>query len=73
MIAFLWPGITLLSLTYLFGIYALADGVFGLWAAIVGQGGDTSSRLWLALGGIISILAGAAAFFWSLSVVQAKR
>jgi len=63
-IAFLWPGITLLSLTYLFGIYALADGVFGLWAAIAGQGGDALSRLWLALGGIVSILAGAAAFFW---------
>ena len=63
-IAFLWPGITLLSLTYLWGAYAFADGVFGLWAAIVGQGGDASSRWWLALSGIVSILASAVAFFW---------
>jgi len=63
-IAFFWPGITLLALTYLFGAYALADGIFGLWAAIVSEGGDTASRWWLAIGGVISILAAAAAFFW---------
>jgi len=63
-IAFFWPGITLLSLTYLWGAYALADGVFSLGAAITGQGGDTSSRWWLALSGIVSILAAAIAFFW---------
>lgn len=63
-IAFLWPGITLLSLTYLWGAYAFADGIFGLWAAIVSYGGDTSSRWWLGIGGIVSILASAVAFFW---------
>jgi len=63
-IAFFWPGITLLSLTYLWGAYALADGVFSLGAAITGQGGDTSSRWWLALSGVVSILAAAIAFFW---------
>ena len=26
-IAFMWPGITLVALTYLFGIYAIVDGV----------------------------------------------
>ena len=26
-IAFLWPGITLVALTYMFGIYAIIDGV----------------------------------------------
>jgi uncharacterized membrane protein HdeD (DUF308 family) len=63
-IAFLWPGITLLSLTYLWGAYAFVDGIFGLWAAVVSQGGDTSSRWWLGISGIISILASAVAFFW---------
>ena len=63
-IAFFWPGITLLSLTYLWGAYALADGVLSLGAAITGQGGDTSSRWWLALSGVVSILAAAIAFFW---------
>jgi uncharacterized membrane protein HdeD (DUF308 family) len=32
-IAFLWPGITLVALTYLFGIYAIVDGVAAIWAA----------------------------------------
>jgi uncharacterized membrane protein HdeD (DUF308 family) len=63
-IAFLWPGITLLSLTYLWGAYAFADGISGLWAAIGSQGGDTSSRWWLGIGGVVSILASAVAFFW---------
>jgi uncharacterized membrane protein HdeD (DUF308 family) len=63
-IAFFWPGITLLSLAYLWGAYALADGVLSLGAAITGHGGDTSSRWWLALSGIVSILAAAVAFFW---------
>ena len=63
-IAFFWPGITLLSLTYLWGAYAFADGVLSLWAAITGQGGDTSLRWWLALSGVVSILAAAVAFFW---------
>ena len=63
-IAFLWPGITLLSLTYLWGAYALADGVLSLWAAVTGKGDDTSSRWWLALSGVVSILAAAVAFFW---------
>jgi uncharacterized membrane protein HdeD (DUF308 family) len=62
-IALLWPGITLLSLTYLWGAYAFADGIFGLWAAIV-SGGNTSSRCWLGIGGIVSVLASAVAFFW---------
>jgi len=63
-IAFFWPGITLLSLTYLWGAYALADGVFSLWAATAGPSGDASSRWWLALMGVVSILASAVAFFW---------
>ena len=63
-IAFFWPGITLLALTYLWGAYALADGIFSLWAAIAGQGSEASSRWWLALSGIVSLLAAAVAFFW---------
>ena len=63
-IAFFWPGITLLSLTYLWGAYALADGIFSLWAAVAGPSGDASSRWWLALMGVVSILASAVAFFW---------
>jgi hypothetical protein len=33
-LAFDWPGLTLLTLTMLWGVYALSDRVFSLWAAI---------------------------------------
>jgi uncharacterized membrane protein HdeD (DUF308 family) len=63
-VAFYWPGATLLSLAYVWGIYALADGMLALWAAISGDGADTSSRWWLAFVGITGIAAGLATFFW---------
>jgi uncharacterized membrane protein HdeD (DUF308 family) len=63
-LAFYGPGATLLSLTILWGAYALADGVFALWAAVSGEGAETTSRWWLAAVGIVSILAGLATFFW---------
>jgi uncharacterized membrane protein HdeD (DUF308 family) len=35
-----------------------------LWGATVSYSGDTSSRWWLGIGGVVSILASAVAFFW---------
>lgn len=61
-LAFLWPGITLLSLTFLWGAYALVDGVTSLWAAITG--GGAGSRGWLLLVGLLGIAAGIIAFVW---------
>jgi uncharacterized membrane protein HdeD (DUF308 family) len=63
-IAFFWPGITLVALTYLFGIYAIVDGVFAIWAAFVipGEGGP---RWWLGLSGVVSIVVGIAAFVYT--------
>ncbi len=43
----------MLSLTFPWGAYALADGVLALWEAIVGKSGKTS-RWWLGLVGIVS-------------------
>jgi uncharacterized membrane protein HdeD (DUF308 family) len=63
-LAFLWPGLTLLTLTLLWGAYALSDGVFALWAAMSAKGGDTTARWWLAFVGIISVLAGVVTFLW---------
>jgi uncharacterized membrane protein HdeD (DUF308 family) len=63
-LAFFWPGLTLLTLTLLWGAYALSDGILALWAAISAKGGDTSARWWLAFGGVVSIIAGALTFFW---------
>jgi uncharacterized membrane protein HdeD (DUF308 family) len=65
MLAFFWPGITLLSATLLWGAYAFADGIFALWAAISGKGAvETSTRWWLAASGIVSVFAGFVALFW---------
>jgi uncharacterized membrane protein HdeD (DUF308 family) len=63
-LAFLWPGITLLTLIFLWGAYALVDGVFSLWSAISGKTGAMGSRWWLALVGICGVIAGLLAFVW---------
>ena len=63
-LAFVWPGITLLALTLMWGFYAIADGVLALWAAIASKGGEIAPRWWLAVVGIAGILAGALTFVW---------
>ena len=69
-LAFFWPGLTLLTLTLLWGAYALTDGAFALWATVIGKG-ETTPRLWLALAGMVSILAGLTAFFWPVMTTLA--
>ena len=64
-IAFFWPDITLTALTYLFGIYAIVDGVVAIWAAFNAPLGDAGPRWWLGLSGVVSILAGIAAFAYT--------
>ena len=59
---FVWPQISLVSLVLVYGIYAIADGILALIAAI--RGGGIAPRWWLALGGIASLAAGALAFVW---------
>jgi len=61
LLAFVWPGITLLTLILLYGAFALADGVLALGHAIMG--GNVGSRWWLALVGIAGIAAGLVTFF----------
>lgn len=59
-LTFLWPGMTLLVLTLLFGAYALLDGIFAITAAI--RGSEPGAHWWvLVLEGIAGILAAAAA------------
>jgi uncharacterized membrane protein HdeD (DUF308 family) len=69
LIAFFWPDITLVALTYLFGIYAIVDGVVAIWAAFNALGG-AGPRWWLGLTGVVSILAGLAAFFYTGMTTQ---
>jgi uncharacterized membrane protein HdeD (DUF308 family) len=61
-LAFRWPGLTLLTLTYLWGAYALLDGIIALSAAIFGPG-DAGPRWWLALAGFCGVLSAFIAFF----------
>lgn len=63
-LAFYWPGLTLLTLTLMWGFYAIADGILALWAAIASRGGEKAARWWLALVGIAGILAGILTFVW---------
>ena len=62
-LAFIWPGATILALTLLWGAFALVDGVLSLWAAFTG-GGAKSPRWWLGVVGVAGIAAGLATFFW---------
>jgi uncharacterized membrane protein HdeD (DUF308 family) len=59
-LAFGWPGLTLLTLILLYGAYALADGVIAIIAAITG--GAPAGRGWLAIVGILGIAVGAFTF-----------
>lgn len=61
-LAFVWPGITVTVLVFLFGAYAIVDGIFALVAAA--RQGSHSNHFWTwILEGIIGIVAGIVAFF----------
>ncbi len=63
--AFVWPGITLLVLVYLFAAWVLIDGVLSLIAALTGRDVPMGQNRWLmGLLGVLSIVAAIVAFFW---------
>jgi uncharacterized membrane protein HdeD (DUF308 family) len=62
LLAFVWPGLTLLTLVLFYGAFALVDGILAVIAAI--KGGAPAPRWWLALVGIAGIIAGALTFVW---------
>jgi len=62
-LAFLWPGITLTVLVWIFAAYMLADGVFALVAGL--RVAQAHGRWWpFAVEGILDLAAGAIAFLW---------
>jgi uncharacterized membrane protein HdeD (DUF308 family) len=61
-LAFIWPGLTLFALVFLFGAYALATGILSLMVAYKSPKGYPRFGA-LALGGIVSIITGLIAFF----------
>jgi uncharacterized membrane protein HdeD (DUF308 family) len=58
------PGVALLSLILVWGIYVIADGAFSLWAAATGEVSEGASRWWLAVVGGAGIAAGIMAWVW---------
>jgi len=63
LLAFEWPGLTLIVLIALFGLYALVDGIVALSAAIANRGGSTRTGL-LVVVGVLGIAFALMAFFW---------
>ncbi len=60
---FVWPAISLLALMYLFGAYALVDGIFAMVAAV--RAARRERKWWpLALAGIAGVAAGLLTFAW---------
>ena len=57
------PGITLAALLIVFGVYAMADGIFAVVAAIRGIR-EREQWGWMMFEGIVGIIAGAIALFW---------
>ena len=64
-LAFFWPGLTLVTLTLLWGTYALIDGAIAIWAAFNASGGDAGPRWWLGLSGVAGILTGVVTFYYT--------
>jgi uncharacterized membrane protein HdeD (DUF308 family) len=62
-LAFAWPGVTLLVLVLIYGAYALVDGVLALAAAVMGRGGPIPTW-WLVIVGLLGIAAGIVTFVW---------
>lgn len=63
LLLFLWPGISLLALVYLFGIFALIGGGLSL-VAVWSDRRSPTARIMLLLEGILGIAVGILAFLW---------
>src|SRR2546425_3085268 len=65
LLTFAMPAMALLTLVFLFGFYAIAEGIFNVMAAFAGPDAAGGRQPWWALliEGIVSIIAGVLAFF----------
>ncbi|MGH8877378.1 MAG: HdeD family acid-resistance protein, partial [Stackebrandtia sp.] len=59
--AMIWPDITVMALVFLWGAYAIVDGIAAISMGFAGQGGE---RWILVATGILGLLAGVVAFAW---------
>jgi uncharacterized membrane protein HdeD (DUF308 family) len=62
LLTLLWPGLSLITLVILYGVFVLLDGVLAISAAIVG--GALADRWWLALVGLFGVAAGVVTLLW---------
>jgi uncharacterized membrane protein HdeD (DUF308 family) len=62
-LAFVWPGLTLVTLVLLYGAYALVDGVLSLIAAFTG-GAKPVPTWWLVVVGLCGVAVGVLTFVW---------
>ncbi|MGH2510072.1 MAG: HdeD family acid-resistance protein [Ktedonobacteraceae bacterium] len=62
-IAFVWPGISLVVLVFIFGAYSLINGVLAIIVAFLARS-ITSSWWALLIEGLVGIAIGATTFFW---------
>ncbi|MBC6982555.1 HdeD family acid-resistance protein [Caulobacter sp. 17J80-11] len=70
-LAFVLPGLTLLTLTVVWGAFAFVDGALALWAAITGRGGRVTPRWWLAVVGLAGVAIGVLAVLNPVAVAGA--
>jgi len=63
-LAFMWPALTLLTLVFLYGTFAIIDGVLALAGAFGRRSGGAVPGWWLVLTGILDIGAGLIALLW---------
>jgi len=63
LIALLAPGIALLAFVYVFGVYALIDGIMAAYIAIR-ERGSLSRWAWILFEGLLGIIAGIVAFIY---------
>lgn len=61
-LALVWPGITVLALAFLFGIYVLIDAVGAIMHAF--RPGDGAHRIAYALLGVLGLIAGVLTLVW---------
>lgn len=62
-VALFYTGSTLLALIYVFGVYAVLNGIFAIVAAV--RAGEMHMRWgWLAFAGVVGVAAGIVAFVW---------
>jgi uncharacterized membrane protein HdeD (DUF308 family) len=61
-IALVRPGIALLTLVYLFGFYAVLDGISAIMIGVRSRG--EPHRGWMVVQGVVSVLAGVVALVW---------